>query len=221
MVYDVAIIGAGVVGTLIARAFSKYDMNVVLIEKTADVAMGTTKANSGIVHAGFDAQSGTMKAKLNVRGCALMEDLCKELFVPYEKNGSLVVAFNDQELETIKVLYDRGITNGVPDMEIIDAAKLRELEPNISEEAKGALWAKSAGIVSPYELAIAAAECACGNGVELKRNFDVDAITFADGVFSVKCKCGCEVAAKVVINAAGLGAAEIAKKFNGEEYEVI
>ncbi|MBR5015309.1 MAG: FAD-dependent oxidoreductase, partial [Clostridia bacterium] len=91
MVYDVAIIGAGVVGTLIARAFSKYDMNVVLIEKTADVAMGTTKANSGIVHAGFDAQSGTMKAKLNVRGCALMEDLCKELFVPYEKNGSLVV----------------------------------------------------------------------------------------------------------------------------------
>ena len=195
MVYDVAIIGAGVVGTLIARAFSKYDINVALIERTADVAMGTTKANSGIVHAGFDAQTGTMKAKLNVRGCALMEDLCKELFVPYEKNGSLVVAFTDKELEHIKVLYDRGIANGVPDMEIIDAAKLRELEPNISEEAKGALWAKSAGIVSPYEL---------------------------DDLFTIKCKCGKkEVAAKLVINAAGLGAAEIAKKFNGEEYEVI
>jgi len=222
MVYDVAIIGAGVVGTLIARAFSKYDINVALIEKTADVAMGTTKANSGIVHAGFDAKSGTMKAKLNVRGCALMEDLCKVLYVPYEKNGSLVVAFNDEELEHLRILYDRGIANGVPDMELIDAAKLRELEPNISEEAKGALWAKSAGIVSPYELAIAAAECACGNGVELFRNFIVDTITFADDIFTIRCKCGKkEVAAKLVINAAGLGAAEIAKKFNGEEYEVI
>ena len=221
MVYDVAIIGAGVVGSLTARALSKYNLNVVLLEKTSDVAMGTSKANSGIVHAGFDAQNGTLKAKLNVKGCAMMEEVCSTLFVPYEKNGSLVVAFSDSEMEHIKELYNRGVNNGVPDMEIIDAAKLKELEPNISDEAKGALLAKSAGIVSPYELAIAAAECAAGNGVEFKRNFPVDSITYADGIFSIKKPCGCEVQAKAVINAAGLGAVEIAKKFNGEEFEVI
>lgn len=221
MVYDIAIIGAGVVGSLTARTLAKYNLNVVLIEKSSDVAMGTSKANSGIVHAGFDAMNGTLKAKLNVKGCAMMEETCKTLFVPYEKNGSLVVAFSDKELEHIKELYDRGIGNGVPDMEIIDAAKLKELEPNISDEAKGALWAKSAGIVSPYELAIGAAECAAGNGVEFKRNFAIDSITFEDGIFSLKKACGCEIKAKFVINAAGLGAVDIAKKFDGEEFEII
>lgn len=221
MVYDIAIIGAGVVGSLTARALSKYNLNVILIEKSSDVAMGTSKANSGIVHAGFDAMNGTLKAKLNVKGCAMMEDVCSTLFVPYEKNGSLVVAFTDQEMKHIEELYQRGLGNGVPDMEIIDAAKLKELEPNISDEAKGALWAKSAGIVSPYELAIGAAECACGNGVELRRNFTVDAITYENDEFTIKCVCGCEVKAKFVINSAGLGAADIAKKFNGEEFEII
>ena len=158
MVYDIAIIGAGVVGSLTARALSKYNLKTVLVEKTSDVAMGTTKANSGIVHAGFDAKSGTLKAKLNVRGCEMMKETCETLYVPYENNGSLVVAFSEKEMETIKELYQRGLTNGVPSMEIIDSAKLKELEPNISDEAVGALWAKTAGIVSPYELAIAAAE---------------------------------------------------------------
>ena len=222
MVYDIAIIGAGVVGSLTARALAKYNLNTVLIEKTSDVAMGTSKANSGIVHAGFDAMNGTLKAKLNVKGCAMMEETCKALFVPYEKNGSLVVAFSNAEMEHIKELYNRGLGNNVPDMEIIDDAKLKELEPNISDEAKGALWAKSAGIVSPYELAIGAAECAAGNGVEFVRNFDIDAITYADGIFTLKCACDCEeIQAKFVINSAGLGAANIAKKFNGEEFEVV
>ncbi len=221
MVYDIAIIGAGVVGSLTARALSKYNLNVALIEKTSDVAMGTSKANSGIVHAGFDAMNGTLKADLNVKGCAMMEEVCSTLFVPYEKNGSLVVAFSDAEMEHIKELYNRGIGNGVPDMEIIDAEKLHELEPNLSNEAKGALWAKSAGIVSPYELAIGAAECAVGNGVELIRNFSVDSITFADDKFEIKCKCGKTIEAGLVINSAGLGAAELAKKFSGEEFEII
>lgn len=231
MVYDIAIIGAGVVGTLVARTLSQYDLKTVLIEKNSDVATGTTKANSGIVHAGFDAQTGTLKAKLNVKGCAMMEDLCKELHVPYEKNGSLVVAFEESEMETVKVLYDRGIANGVPEMEIIDQSALRALEPNISDKAVGALHAKSAGIVSPYELAIAAAECAVSNGVELVRNFEVSGVSFADGEFTITgnripdCKCKCEqsgeIKAKLVINAAGLFADDIAKMFDGEVFETV
>lgn len=231
MVYDIAVIGAGVVGSLIARTLSRYELKTVLIEKSSDVATGTTKANSGIVHAGFDAKNGTLKAKLNVKGCAMMESLCKELHVPYEKNGSLVVAFDDAEMETIKVLYDRGIANGVPEMEIIGKDALCALEPNISDKAVGALHAKSAGIVSPYELAIAAAECAVSNGVELVRNFEVSGVSFADGEFTIKgncapdCKCGCEstgeIKAKLVINTAGLFADDIAKMFDGEVFETV
>ncbi len=221
MVYDIAIIGAGVVGTLTARTLAKYNLKTVLIEKTSDIAMGTSKANSGIVHAGFDAQNGTLKAKLNVQGCGMMEDVCSTLFVPYEKNGSLVVAFSEGEMEHIKTLYDRGIKNGVPDMEIIDQAKLRELEPHISETAVGALWAKSAGIVSPYELAIAAAECAVSNGVDFVRNFEVADIKYADDIFTLTCKGGKEIQTKLVINSAGLYADKIAELFDGEKFDII
>ena len=220
MAYDIAIIGAGVVGSLTARALSKYNLKTVLIEKTSDVAMGTSKANSGIVHAGFDAKSGSLKATLNVKGCSMMKELCETLFVPYENNGSLVIAFSDKEMETIKILYDRGIANGVPDMEIIDGSKLRELEPNISENAVGALLAKSAGIVSPYELTIAAAECAVSNGVDLVRNFATDTITFDNDIFTIADNNGEKIQSKIVINAAGLYADELAKKFDGEEFAV-
>ena len=221
MVYDIAIIGAGVVGTLTARALSKYNLKTVLIEKNSDLATGTTKANSGIVHAGFDAKTGTLKAKMNVKGCSMMEETCNVLHVPYEKNGSLVVAFSEKEMETVKELYDRGIANGVPDMEIIDQAKLRELEPNISDSAVGALWARSAGIVSPYELAIAAAECAVTNGVEFVRNYPVSNVTFDNGEFTISSddKDNKDIKAKFVINSAGLYAAAIAKAFDGEEFE--
>ena len=221
MVYDIAIIGAGVVGTLTARTLAKYNLKTVLIEKTSDIAMGTSKANSGIVHAGFDAQNGTLKAKLNVQGCSMMEEVCSTLFVPYEKNGSLVVAFSEGEMEHIKTLSERGIKNGVPDMEIIDQAKLRELEPHISETAVGALWAKSAGIVSPYELAIAAAECAVSNGVDFVRNFEVADIKYADDIFTLTCKGGKEIQTKLVINSAGLYADKIAELFDGEKFDII
>lgn len=222
MVYDIAIIGAGVVGTLTARALSKYNLKTVLIEKNSDLATGTTKANSGIVHAGFDAKTGSLKAKMNVKGCSMMEETCKTLHVPYEKNGSLVVAFSEEEMKTIRTLYDRGIANGVPDMEIIDSAKLKELEPNISDESVGALWAKSAGIVSPYELAIAAAECAVSNGVDFVRNFKVSNISFNNGEFTLSSDNDADdIKATYVINAAGLYAEHIAKMFNGEVFETV
>lgn len=223
MVYDVAIIGAGVVGTQIARNLSQYDLQVALLEKESDIASGTTKANSGIVHAGFDCQSGTRMAALNVKGCRMMEEVAKTLHVPYERNGSLVVAFSEEEMETIQDLYQRGIVNGLTrdELEIIDREKLVELEPNISEEAVGALYAPTAGIVSPYELAIAAAECAIGNGVEFLRNFNVGGIVYEDGVFILGAKDGRVIRSKMIVNAAGLFANYLLENFNGEKFKVI
>lgn len=209
MNYDVAVIGAGVVGSLIARELSRYNIKIALIEKCNDMAMGTSKANSAIVHAGFDAKPGTLKAKLNVEGTALMPELCKTLSVPFKPVGSLVVAFSDEEMETVKELLERGVKNGVPGLEIYDQAKLREEEPQISDEAKGALWAPTAGIVCPYELTIAAAENAVVNGAEFIRNFEVKKIDFDGEAFTVS-DGEKEICAKFVINAAGVYCDEIA-----------
>lgn len=223
MVYDIAIIGAGVVGTQIARNFSKYDLKVALLEKESDVAMGTTKANSGIVHAGFDCQTGTLMAELNVKGCRMMEEVATTLHAPYEKNGSIVVAFSKEEMETIKELYDRGIANGLTEdeLKVIDREELIKLEPNIAEEAVGALYAPTAGIVSPYELAIGAAECAVANGVEFLRTFNVGGVIFEDGQFTIGAKDGRIIRSKWVINAGGLFANIIADNFNNEKFKVI
>ncbi len=209
MIYDAAVIGAGVIGSLTARELSRYNIKVALIEKCNDTAMGTSRANSAIVHAGFDAKPGTLKAKLNVQGTALMPELCKALSVPFKPVGSLVVAFSDDEMETVKQLKARGEANGVPGLEIYDEAKLREEEPSISPEAKGALWAPSAGIVCPYELTIAAAENAVVNGTEFIRNFEVKAISYADDCFTIS-NGKDEIKAKYIINAAGVYCDEIA-----------
>lgn len=209
MNYDVAIVGAGVIGSLISRELSRYNLKIALVEKCNDMAMATSKANSAIVHAGFDAKPGSMKAKMNVEGTALMPKLCKTLSVPFKPVGSLVVAFSDEELSTLDELLGRGIENGVPGLEIYDQAKLREVEPAISEEAKGALWAPSAGIVCPYELTIAAVENAVVNGAEFVRNFEVKKIDFADGIFTLS-NSESEIKTKYVINAAGVFCDEIA-----------
>ena len=220
MIYDVAIIGAGVTGAMIARQLSKYRLQTVLLEATNDVAMGASKANSGIVHAGFDAQSGTMKAKLNVLGCAAMPEVCKELSVPYKNNGSLVVAFSEEEMKTLQVLYDRGIANGVPQMRIIGKEELKALEPNLSDEAVGALVADSAGIVCPYELTIAATENAVSNGVTFVRNFKVSDISFEDGLFTISAPAG-KITAKYVVNAAGAHADEISAMIGDNSIELV
>lgn len=209
MNYDVAVVGAGVIGSLIARELSRYNLKIALVEKCNDTAMGTSKANSAIVHAGFDAKPGTLKAKLNVEGTALMPELCKTLGVPFKPIGSLVVAFSDEEVETLGELLERGNTNGVPGLEIYDKAKLKEAEPSISDEAKAALWAPSAGIVCPYELTIAAAENAVVNGAEFIRNFEVKKIDFDGEKFTVS-NGEKEITSKYIINAAGVYCDEIA-----------
>ena len=220
MTYDVAIVGAGVVGGLIARELSRFNIKVALLEKLNDVAMGTTKANSAIVHGGFDAQNGTLKAKLNVEGTAMMPEVCEKLSVPFKKNGSVVVAFSEKEMEHIKVLYDRGIKNGVSELSIIDQAELRRREPNISDEAVGALLSESAGIVCPYELTIAAVENAVTNGVELIRNCEVKSIADnADG-FVLNTTAG-DINAKYIINAAGNFSDELAKMVGDNSIELV
>lgn len=218
--YDVAIIGAGIVGASIARELSKYELKVIVLEKSYDIANGSTKANSGIVHAGYDAKEGTLKAKLNVMGNKMYENLCKELNVPYKNNGSLVIAFNENELKTLELLYERGVKNGVKDLEIIDKAKLMQIEPNISEKAIAALYAKTAGIVSPYELAISLCENAYLNGVEFVFNIEVTDIVKEKEIFLIKTNKQ-EIKASYVVNAAGVNSDEINKMLNGEKFNII
>ncbi len=209
MKYDVAVVGAGVIGSLIARELSRYNLKIALVEKCNDMAMGTSKANSAIVHAGFDAKPGSLKAKLNVEGAALMPELCKKLSVPFKPVGSLVVAFSDEEIETLNELLERGKSNGVPGLEIYNTKKLREAEPNISDEAKAALWAPSAGIVCPYELTIAAAENAVVNGTDFIRNFEVNSLQFINNSFIIS-DGEKEIEADYIINSAGVYCDEIA-----------
>lgn len=203
MIYDISIIGAGVTGSLIARNLSKYDLKVCLLDKESDVAMGTSKANSAIVHAGYDAKPGSLKAKLNVRGNEIMGEIAKELYVPFKRIGSFVIAFDDDDMEQIKMLYDFGIKNNVPDMKILNKEEIREMEPNMSEKVIGALHAPTAGIVCPYELTLAAAENAVDNGVELILDCAIKDISKADDKFELETTRG-KIVSKYVINAAGL-----------------
>ena len=209
--YDVIVIGGGVIGGSVLRELTKYRLKVCLLEKAGDVSMGQSKANSGIVHAGFDAAEGSLKAKFNVEGNKLMYDYAKELGVKCVQNGSLVVAFSQEELQMLASLKERGERNGVPDLKIIDAAELKKLEPNISDAALGALYAPTAGIVCPYELTIAAVGNAMDNGAELYCDFEVASIQKENDLFRVATSDGRTVEGKLVINCAGLGAGAVAK----------
>ena len=220
MQYDVVVIGAGVVGALISLELSKKDIRVAILDKCNDVAMGTTKANSAIVHGGFDAANGTLKAKLNVRGTALMPQLCADLAVPYRNNGSLVLAFSEEEMEHVHTLYERGQKNGVPRLSVIDKAAVKAMEPHVSDEVVGALLSETAGIVCPYELTIAATEVAVTNGVEFLRNCAVESIQDNNDGFVLSTTCG-EIEASYVINAAGVHADDVARMIGDDSISII
>ena len=202
--FDVAVIGAGIIGTTIVRELSRYDCSTVLIEKESDVANGTTKANSAIVHAGYDPAPGSLKAELNSRGNPMFDRLCYEMGVPFKNIGSLVVAMNDGEMEHLKELLRKGQENNVPGLKILTPEELKQKEPSI-KEAAGALYAPTAGIVDPYGLAIALAENSAENGVEIKLNTPVTSIEKVGDGYSIFCG-GRELKAKYVVNAAGLHA---------------
>ena len=209
--YDVLIIGAGVVGGMIARELSRFKVSVALLEKENDVARGATGANSGIVHAGFDAKEGSLKAKLNVLGCSIMEDIAKELGVRYRRNGSIVVAFDSEQDETVKALYNRGIANGVPEMRILTGDEAREIEPALSKNITSALLAPTAGIVCPYSLCIASIGCAMDNGASLFTNCEVRGIEKKDGLYKVTAAGGRVFESRFVVNCAGLYSDKIAE----------
>ena len=208
--YDIIVIGGGVIGGCVLRELSKHRLHICLLEKDDDVATGQSRANSGIVHAGFDAAEGTLKARFNVEGSKMMPDYCKELGVRYKNNGSLVLAFSKEDTKTLSLLKARGEKNGVEGLQILDQKQLRTLEPNVSECALGALYAPTGGIVCPYGLTIAAVGNAMDNGAELKTNFFVTAVTRDKDGFTVTAEDGREVKAKILINCAGLGSGKIA-----------
>ena len=217
--FDVTVIGGGVIGGLILRELTRYKLKVCLLEKHGDVAMGASKANSGIVHAGFDALPGTKKALFNVSGNKMMKGVTEELGVKYINNGALVVAFTDEDIEQLKQLKARGEKNGVEQLEIIERDELRALEPNISPAARAALLAKTSGIVCPYELTVAAIGNAMDNGAELKTSFNAVKIERKDGCYAVFSEKGERVDSKIIINCAVLGGGKIAAAF-GDDLEI-
>lgn len=201
--YDVIIIGAGVSGAAAARELSRYNAKVCVIEKEEDVCCGTSKANSAIVHAGYDAKEGSLMAKLNVRGNALMEQLSKDLDFPFKRIGSLVVCKDEEDMPNLKALYDRGVVNGVPGLRILSKEEVHEMEPNLEDDICAALYAPSAGIVCPFNLNIALAENANVNGVEFKFDTEVTDLKKSGDIWEVHTNQGV-FETKYVVNAAGV-----------------
>ncbi len=217
--FDVAVIGAGVVGGMIARTLSAYDLKICILEKNNDVAMGASSANSAIVHAGFDAKEGSLKAKLNVQGSKMMERVCLDLGVKYRNNGSLVIGFNEEDRATLEGLLKRGNENGVEGLRLLNGDEARALEPNLSKNVTCALVAPTGSIVCPYELTVAAIGNAMDNGAELIRDFTVSAIDAEDGFYRIRSERE-SVDAKYVINAAGVYSDEIARMVGDDSFTV-
>lgn len=201
--YDVVIIGSGVSGTASARELSRYEGKICVVEKEEDVCCGTSKANSDIIHAGYDAQEGSLMAKLNVRGNELMGKLSEDLDILFERIGSLVVCLSEEDMPVLKALYDRGIANGVKNLRILDRKEVHEMEPNLTAEVCAALYAPTAGIVCPFGLNLALAENACENGVEFKFNTEVKGIRRLEYGWELLTDRG-NIRIRVVVNAAGV-----------------
>ena len=226
---DAIVVGAGVVGCAVARELTRYNLSVAVLEAGSDVAEGASKANSAIVHAGFDAKPGTNKAKFNVLGNRMFEDVCRELKVPFRRNGSLVLAFGADDEATLRELQARGEQNGVR-TEIISQEELRRREPNVSPEATSALWAPTGGICCPYELTFRYAENAAANGAEFYFDTRVAAIRrevpkgdfVGDAPFPYRLTSedGREFLAKAVVNCAGLHSDEINNLVSGTKYSI-
>ena len=218
--FDVTIIGAGIVGCGVSRELSKYNLKTCVLEKSSDVGSGTSKANSAIVHAGHDADPTTMKGKLNAKGNEMYTKLAMELDFPFKRNGSLVLCFDKKHMDDLKDLLEQGEKNGVPDLVILDGNQVREMEPNITENCVGALYAPTGGIVCPYEMTIAMAENAYTNGVEFEFETEVLNIEKKSGNYLIKTNKG-DIETKVIINAAGLFSDEINNMVSNHKFKIL
>ena len=201
---DIIVIGAGVVGCSIARELSKYNLDVLVVEKNSDVSEGISKGNSGIVHAGYNEKIGTLKAKLNIEGNKIFDDLSRELQFPFKRNGAFILAFKDEEMKTLESLKKNGEKLGVEGLEILTREEALNIEPNLNKEIVGVLSVKTSGIVSPYEMTIALAENAAENGVEFKLNSKVTNIEKISEGYKVTLNNKEVVSGKIIINASGL-----------------
>ena len=201
---DIIVIGAGVVGCSIARELSKYNLDVLVVEKNSDVSEGISKGNSGIVHAGYNEKIGTLKAKLNIEGNKIFDDLSRDLQFPFKRNGAFILAFSDEEMKTLESLKENGEKLGVEGLEILTREEALNIEPNLNKEIVGVLNVKTSGIVSPYEMTIALAENAAENGVEFKLNSKVTNIEKISEGYKVTLNNKEVVSGKIIINASGL-----------------
>lgn len=222
--FDIAIVGAGITGCAIARQLARYDLSICVVEAANDIALGASKANGGLVHAGYDPAPGTVKAQVNARGCELYGTWAQELGFLFRRTGSMVLGFNDEDRAHLEQLRCNGLANGVPELSIIGPDRIHELEPRASADATCALWCPSTGFVDPFEVAIAALENAVANGVTLMRSAPVEAIEVAgsgDGSrFTLATPAG-NVRCRYLINAAGNGAADISHMAGAEEFQMV
>lgn len=219
--FDIIVVGAGAIGAAIARLLSFRRFSIAVLEAEADVAMGTSKANSAIVHAGFDCKPGTLMAALNVRGNALFNSWCRELEVPLKHTGSLVVAFSPEDDGILEKLLAQGRKNGVPGLEIITGDQARQKEPLLSPEVTRALWAPTAAITCPYEFTIACMENAAANGARLFTDAKVTALADEGDAYALACADGRVFKARAVVNAAGLFADEIDSLLAPADYKIV
>lgn len=201
--YDAVVIGAGVTGSAIARELSRYQAEICVLEKGEDVCTGTSKANSAIVHGGFDAKTGSLKAKMNVLGNRMMTQVAEELDVPFRRNGAFVLCFDESDMPALKELYERGVTNGVENLKILTGDEAREMEPALSDTVVAALFCPSSGIVCPFELTLGFAENAEKNGVEFKFECGVQNIRRENDLYILETEQG-EIETRAVINAGNL-----------------
>ena len=220
MRYDAVIIGGGAVGCSIARFLSRYKLSLCLLEAGEDVCVGTSKANSAIAHAGFDAEPGTNKARFNVRGSQMMEELSRQLDFSYRRNGALVLCFDEKDLPRLEELRRRGEQNGVAGLEILRGDALHRMEPALSDSAVAALYAPTSAIICPFGLTIAMAENAAANGCAFRFNAAVESVERRDGCFLLHTAAG-DVESRVVISAAGVHGDEIHNQLCGHKLRIV
>lgn len=217
---DIVIIGAGIVGSSIARELSRYDLDIAVLDKNKDISEGISKANSGIIHGGYNEKKGTLKAKLNLEANKIIDKLAEELEFPFKRNGSLILAFNEDEYKKLKDLKLNGEELGIKDLEILEKGEVLKLESNINSNVVGALHVKNSGIVSPYEMTLAFAENACENGVDFLLNQEVVNIKKEDDNYTIIIKDKEPIKAKMIINAAGLNGAYLNNLVSETKYEI-
>ena len=220
MIYDTAVIGAGVTGAAVAWQLGRYDISTIVIDKAADCGFGVSKANSGIIHGGFHHSTTSLKAKLEVEGNLMIDAMQHALGFPYVRTGILVAAFSEEEMQTVEKLYKRGLGNGLKGLELCSRERMLELEPKLQDNVVGGFYAPNGGTIEPYRYVFALMENAMLNGVEFRANTKIVSGVFKDGIWQLSCEDGSVIEAKYVVNAAGLFADEVSKACGAEEFTI-